>query len=193
MGLLFLIILIAFYVLYREPTVSFAKNLVMPLGAILVPFAIAYVGHIYSAAIKDKEIQAKLIEIATNILRETPTKDSINLRTCAVAVINQYSEIKLSTVAQKDLIENIPIYGPTLSVKIIAIDEFGNPVAGASVTLLEEVHNVFTAWASTNTDSKGKQSSQASPSAGVDFTSRSTRKAMKYTLVTFNLSDWSPS
>ena len=57
----------------------------MPLGAILVPFAIAYVGHIYSTAIKDKEIQAKLIEIATNILRETPTKDSTNLRTWAVA------------------------------------------------------------------------------------------------------------
>jgi hypothetical protein len=156
LGLLFLIILTFAYALYRETTILFVKTVIIPLGAILVPFAIAYVGQIYSEAIKDKEVQAKLIEIATNILRETPTKDSTNLRTWAVHIINHYSEIKLSTAVQKDLIENVPIYGPQISVKITVVDEFGNAVEGAAVRLVKEVVKVFTELAFTHTDSKGE-------------------------------------
>src|SRR5713226_3775060 len=97
--------------------VSIIKTNVIPFGAkimetILTPsFAaivmsgvIAYVGWKYTDAIKDREIKVKFIEIATNILREPPKKDAINLRTWAVQIINRYSEIKLSAAAEKDLI-----------------------------------------------------------------------------------------
>lgn len=159
--------------------ISFIKTKVIPFGAkvigtILTPsFAaivmsgvIAYVGWIYTDAIKDREIKVKFIEIATNILREPPKKDDTSLRTWAVQIINRYSEIKLSDAAKKDLIENIPIYGTIINLKIKVVDELGNPIEGADVDLFKEVNKVFTSLGHTRTDSKGETSLETQDSSG---------------------------
>ncbi len=78
-------------------------------SAVLVPAAIALVGHWYTSAIAERESEARFVELGVSILQATPTKETINLRTWATEVLNRYSGVPINEATQKDLIENLPI------------------------------------------------------------------------------------
>lgn len=79
------------------------------LSAVLVPAAIALVGHWYTSAISEREIQAKYVELGVSILQASPSKETANLRTWATEVLNRYSGVPINEATRKDLIENVPI------------------------------------------------------------------------------------
>lgn len=45
------------------------------LSAILVPAVIALVGHWYTSAISEREVEAKFVELGVSILQAPPTKE----------------------------------------------------------------------------------------------------------------------
>ncbi|MEO1146660.1 MAG: hypothetical protein AAFY26_13830 [Cyanobacteria bacterium J06638_22] len=75
------------------------------IGAILVPITVAFVGSLYSAAVKSREIEGQFVGIAVNILQEEPTESTQPLRTWAVSVINEYSGVPMEQAARENLIE----------------------------------------------------------------------------------------
>lgn len=83
------------------------------LSALLVPLTIALVGHWYTAAISEREVQAKFVELGVSILQAPPTDGTKNLRTWAIDVLNKYSGVPIDEATKKDLIENIPLPSTT--------------------------------------------------------------------------------
>ena len=79
------------------------------LSAILVPAAIALVGHWYTSAISEREVQAKFVELGVTILQAPPTNASTNLRIWATDILNKYSGVPLNKATKKDLIESVAL------------------------------------------------------------------------------------
>jgi len=78
-------------------------------SAILIPAVLALVGHWYTSAISEREVQAKFVELGVSILQAPPRQDSMNLRSWAVEILNKYSGVPLDDATRKDLIENVPL------------------------------------------------------------------------------------
>ena len=76
------------------------------LASLLVPLMIALVGHWYTSALKEKDIQSKYVEIAISILNSEPNESTRNLRKWAVDIINEYSPKKMSEETQRELDKN---------------------------------------------------------------------------------------
>ncbi len=70
----------------------------------LVPAAIAWVGHIYTQGLKEREIEARFVELGVTILQAAPTKETENLRQWAVEVLDTYSGIPLNTETSNELV-----------------------------------------------------------------------------------------
>lgn len=90
-----------------------SKFVINSLAVIGIPLVIAWVGNSYTNAIKEREIQAKFVEIAIEIL-DNPvdsTNSKKNLREWSVEVINKYSGVPLNEGATKDLIERSSLIG----------------------------------------------------------------------------------
>lgn len=85
-------------------------------SVLLIPLAIAFVGNVYSHAIKEREVQGEFVKLSVDILKQTPTEETKNLREWAIKVINKYSGISLSEEAKKEL-ENVPLI--TSSVRLL--------------------------------------------------------------------------
>jgi len=79
------------------------------LSAVLVPAAIALVGHWYTSAIAEREVQAKFVELGVSILQAPPAKETENLRTWAIEVLNRYSGVPLDKATKSDLIKRVPL------------------------------------------------------------------------------------
>ncbi len=75
------------------------------LATVLIPIVIAAMTQWYTSALKDNEIGVKYVEIALGILRTPPDPQTKNLRTWAIAVVNQHSRVPLSGEAQMELTE----------------------------------------------------------------------------------------
>ena len=69
----------------------------------VVPVLVAFVGGYYSGATKDREVQAKFVELAVSILKEPPDKQSKSLREWATQVLVEYSGVKMSDEARRSL------------------------------------------------------------------------------------------
>lgn len=82
------------------------------LSAVLVPGSIALVGHWYTSAISEREIQAKFVELGVSILQSEPTKATTNLRTWATEVLDRYSGVPINKATKTDLIEKVTIPTP---------------------------------------------------------------------------------
>ena len=82
-----------------------AKILSMLLASVLVPVAIATVGHFINSAIKKNELELKYIEMAIEILRDRPNDNNTNIREWAINIVNEYAEVKLSPEARNELKE----------------------------------------------------------------------------------------
>ncbi|MCB1757777.1 MAG: hypothetical protein KDJ38_19815 [Gammaproteobacteria bacterium] len=79
------------------------------LSAVLVPAAIALVGHWYTSAISEREVQAKFVELGVSILQAPPAKETENLRTWATEVLNRYSGVPINDATKNDLIKSVPL------------------------------------------------------------------------------------
>ena len=86
------------------------------ISAVCVPIVIGIYGNFINNSIKDKELKQqsdqhkadlsqKYVEIAVGILNNRPLPETKPLRTWAIDTINKYSEIKLTEVQKKILIE----------------------------------------------------------------------------------------
>lgn len=78
------------------------------IATIFIPITIAYMGNEFAAVNKRQESQARLVELATNILaREVParqTDEQRQMRKWAVDVINAYSGVPMDLATQQALI-----------------------------------------------------------------------------------------
>jgi len=96
------------------------RNWVNTIAIVLIPVVVALIGHSYTKALKEREIQLQFVKIAINILQSKPTEHTRNVREWATQVINLYSGVPLSKDAKRDLIEKVPLSqtkksGPELS------------------------------------------------------------------------------
>ena len=78
------------------------------LATILIPSFLGFVGHSYTAALKEREMEGKFVELAIDILRETPSPDKEPLRGWATKVIDQYSGVPLAE-AREALKKSTPL------------------------------------------------------------------------------------
>lgn len=84
------------------------------VAAVLIPVVVAFIGHGYTKAIKERNLQGRFVELAVSILREKPTETNANLRTWAIGVIDKYSGLPLTDPAREDLIRRTPIPHPQI-------------------------------------------------------------------------------
>ena len=77
------------------------------VSAVIIPIVLLWVGNIYSAALKERELEGQFVALAVSILREAPTDESRNLRKWATDVINEYSGVGLPEEARQDLIDRV--------------------------------------------------------------------------------------
>ena len=87
------------------------KNWSTGVAALAVPIIVAVIGNMYTSAIKERETQAKFVELAINILSTEPTDETKSLRSWAIKVIDEYSKIPLSKEAGKSVLESVPVPG----------------------------------------------------------------------------------
>lgn len=80
------------------------QEVIMICFTITVTLAIFAVGYLINITLKANEVELKYIDISVNILSSYPSEDQKNLRLWAVDNINEYSKIKLSMEARKELI-----------------------------------------------------------------------------------------
>lgn len=85
---------------------DFFKSSLMPFATVVLSGAVAFVGNEYSAALKERELQGKFVEIAIEILRNEPEPEKAGLRRWAVEVIDSYSGVPLKNDAKETLINN---------------------------------------------------------------------------------------
>lgn len=76
------------------------------LQGVVIPVVIAICGYLIQDAIKQKEINSRLVELSIQILNEKPMKEKVPIRMWAVDVINKYSKIKLDDRSKSLLIYN---------------------------------------------------------------------------------------
>ena len=64
------------------------------VGALAVAF-VTYLGHVYTKAIGEREIQGQFVTLSVQILQSEPTNETQELRKWATKVINEYSGVPL--------------------------------------------------------------------------------------------------
>jgi hypothetical protein len=72
-------------------------------AAVIVPLVVAWIGHIYAAALKERERRATYIAMAIDILKQPPTPEARGLRRWASDLINHYSEVPMPDAVRSDL------------------------------------------------------------------------------------------
>ena len=78
------------------------------IAAVGIPFALAVVGQKYSAAIKEREIQGRFVELAVTILSAEPAGDSARaLRGWATRVLDKFSGVPMGDSARVELQQHI--------------------------------------------------------------------------------------
>lgn len=77
------------------------------LATVFIPVVLGLVGHWYTAALKDREIQSRYIELAINILNEEPSDQNKKVRSWAARIIDKYSEIKIGEAEEEILMHRL--------------------------------------------------------------------------------------
>jgi hypothetical protein len=88
------------------------------IAAVVIPLVVAYVGNSYTAAMKERELQGKFVELAINILKEKPSPETTNLRKWAIKVIDNYSGMPFNEATREDLINRVPIPESGIKYKV---------------------------------------------------------------------------
>lgn len=82
-----------------------ASTIAAAVAAIFIPVVLAVIGNLYTTAMKTHEIQLRYIELAIKLLGDQPKSETAEIRRWATNVINQYSDVKLPSSAQKEFVE----------------------------------------------------------------------------------------
>lgn len=81
------------------------------ISSILIPVVIGYMANEVNKSNKQKDVEVKLIELATSILnKEIPqpqTTENKNLRKWGVDVINVFSEVKMEPAVKQALVTSV--------------------------------------------------------------------------------------
>lgn len=91
--------------------VQVISSLSSTIATIIIPIILAVLGSRYTHALKEKEIKAKLVELALDQLKISPTKDNENIRKWSIDVIGQFSGVPLSEAAKDDLVNKVGLVG----------------------------------------------------------------------------------
>jgi hypothetical protein len=107
------------------------REWVQTLGLVAIPVVVMLGGNAIAKSNADREVKAKMIEIAATVL-STPATDSMRpLRRWAVAVLRRYSEVPFSASAESTLVMKggrLPLFGSFLLLHPDGrIEEFENP------------------------------------------------------------------
>ncbi|WP_143596195.1 hypothetical protein [Tistlia consotensis] len=102
-----------FWARFRDAAGGFA-SIATGLAAIGVPLVALYIGNNFAAAIKQRELDAQIVQIAVQVLRDDPAKvpGSPALRDWAIGMINRHSDIPLNSQAQEEL-RTTPLFFPS--------------------------------------------------------------------------------
>jgi tetratricopeptide (TPR) repeat protein len=87
------------------------------IAAVVIPVVIALVGNAYTRAIREREIQGRLVELAIGILKEMPDEENREVRSWAVDVVDQFSGVRFPTKAKADLVERVSLPAPLTSAE----------------------------------------------------------------------------
>ena len=97
------------------------------ISVLIIPIIVGYYGNLIQEKMQNKQLEVnnialkieennnknkldnEYIKLAINVLKDNPSEENRELRTWAVAIVNKYSDIKLSESTQKSLIEEIPL------------------------------------------------------------------------------------
>jgi len=85
------------------------------IASVIIPVVVFFVGHQYSNALKDSELQAEYISMATDIVADEPTAATRDLREWAVQVIKRYSEVPLTGTPATALKNTLRLPKPSFS------------------------------------------------------------------------------
>lgn len=128
----------------RRRTFGRFRNIAVGLSSLLTAFALPVIGHWVSVALKEREIQGHFVELAVNILREEPSKDTVNLRTWATQIINKYSGVPLDAQTKQDLIDDIPLFSlkpMSMPLQTIDLSQFSQePDTDVELSVLTSQH-----------------------------------------------------
>ena len=84
-------------------------------ATIVIPLVIFLIGNRISRNLREKEIRARYIELAVDVLKEIPEKHQAPLRGWAIDIINHYSDIPLPAQARATLISERPLTNERLA------------------------------------------------------------------------------
>ncbi|MDZ7691653.1 MAG: N-acetylmuramoyl-L-alanine amidase [Balneolaceae bacterium] len=117
-----------------------AEVLSTMLAAVLVPLVIGVIGHLINQSIKSNELSLNYIRLAVGILKEEPKPSTKNLRIWAIDVVNNYSDVKLSTDARRELQESpLPLIESTDSNPLTERVEYLNQQAAMGRNIPEDL------------------------------------------------------
>jgi hypothetical protein len=88
-----------------SPVWEKAKALSVIVATAVIPIAIALGSNWYGQLQKDKEIQLKYIELSIQILSAPSSPSNQAVRKWAVDTINRYSEVKIDSQAENELLK----------------------------------------------------------------------------------------
>ena len=83
-----------------------ASSLSGLIASVLIPVALAFVGHWSTEAMKNKEISAKYTELAIDVLKKPSTTQDRPLRAWATDILNVHSGVQLTSETREFLIDN---------------------------------------------------------------------------------------
>jgi len=82
-----------------------AKILSVIVASVFIPLAVALSGNWHAKSLKEKDTQARYIELAIGILMKEPTPENEQIRKWAIDTINHYSEVPIKEPARQELLE----------------------------------------------------------------------------------------
>lgn len=85
------------------------ETVIKGTATVIIPLAGIWIANKLSRSVRERELRTKYIEIAVDILKDKPTEQRAALRQWASDVITRYSEIKLPTTAQNNLVRDAPL------------------------------------------------------------------------------------
>lgn len=115
-------------------------------AAVVIPVAAIWIGNTYSAALKERELQGRFVEIAVDILRREPETEAAPLRKWATQVIDKYAGVPLTQDVQQDLIKSssLPEASATMTNSIVSVSESDLPrvIAGFKAAGATDIKSV---------------------------------------------------
>lgn len=79
------------------------REWIKTVALLLVPIAGVWIGNSYNEAIKERETQIRYVELAIQILHESPRPGTENIRDWAINIASIYSPVPFKAATQHEL------------------------------------------------------------------------------------------